>query len=156
MNAMSHNALAAYSRVGVEVNVAVASPHKLILLLFDGAIKAISLAKFNMQDKKIAAKGEAISRAIAIIEEGLKLSLDVKAGGELAENLSALYDYMSIRLLQANLKNDQEALQEVSRLLSELRGAWAAIEKSPEVMESSGKPIGHSAPAKVAAGYGSV
>jgi flagellar protein FliS len=156
MNAMSHSALAAYTQVGVEVNVAVASPHKLILLLFDGAIKAISLAKFNMQNKKIAAKGEALSRAIAIIDEGLKRSLDVKAGGELAENLSALYEYMCIRLLQANLRNDLEALQEVTKLLTELRGAWAAIEKSPEVAGNSVKPISHSVSAKAATSFGRV
>lgn len=133
MNALARNALSAYSQVGVEVNVAIASPYKLILLLFDGALKAISLAKFNMQKNEIAAKGESISKAIAIIDQGLKLSLDVKAGGELAENLRALYEYMGMRLLHANLKNDMDALDEVSNLLTELRGAWAAIEKSPDV-----------------------
>lgn len=131
MNAMANNALNAYTQVGVDANVLTASPHKLILMLFDGAIKAISLAKFSMNKKEIGAKGEAISKAIAIIDEGLKLSLDVKVGGELAENLSALYEYMCHRLLVANLKNDISALDEVSRLLLELRDAWASIEKSP-------------------------
>lgn len=133
MNAMANKALNAYSQVGVDANALTASPHKLILMLFDGAIKAISIAKFSINKKEIGSKCEAISRAIAIIEEGLKLSLDVKAGGEIAENLSALYEYMCIRLLLANLKNDISALDEVSRLLMELRGAWAAIEKSPGV-----------------------
>lgn len=133
MNAMARNALSAYSQVGVEVSVAVASPYKLILLLFDGAIKAIAQAKFHMEKKEISAKGAAITKAIAIIDEGLKLSLDIEAGGELAENLKSLYEYMCHRLLLANLNNETELLDEVSKLLVELRGAWAAIEKSPEV-----------------------
>ncbi len=133
MSAAARNALDAYSQVGVEVDVATASPHRLILLLFDGALKAVTKARFYMGNTEISAKGEAISKAIAIIDEGLRLSLDVKAGGELAENLGSLYEYMCHRLLQANLKNDINALDEVTRLLTELRGAWASIEKLPEV-----------------------
>jgi len=140
MNALARNALDAYTRVEVDVSVATASPHSLILLLFDGAIKAIVKAKFHMEKKEIPAKGVAISKAIAIIDEGLKLSLDVKAGGELAENLSDLYDYMCRRLLHANLKNDIGALDEVGRLLLELRGAWAAIENAPRVYANGDAP----------------
>ena len=149
MNALARNALSAYSQVDMEVSVAVASPHKLTLLLFDGAIKAISLAKFNMLNRKVAPKCQAISQAMAIIDEGLKRSLDVKAGGELAENLSALYDYMCLRLLEANLRNDPAALDEVSKLLTELRGAWAAIAPSPEALghTHTAKPVNHDQPA---------
>jgi len=138
MSAVARNALDAYSQVGVEVDVATASPHRLILLLFDGALKAVTKARFYMGNKEISAKGEMISKAIAIIDEGLNLSLDVKAGGELAENLSSLYEYMCHRLLQANLKNDVNALDEVAGLLTELRGAWASIEKLPEVTGGAG------------------
>lgn len=134
MNAIARNALDAYSQVGVDVSVATASPHRLIMLLFDGAIKAISKAKFHMEKNEIAPKGEAISKAIAIIDQGLNLSLDKKVGGELAENLGALYEYMCHRLLTANLKNDVSGLDEVNILLSELRGAWAAIERNPETL----------------------
>jgi len=154
MNAIARNALSAYSQVDMEVNVSVASPCKLVLLLYDGAIKAISLAKFSMQDRKIAAKGEAISKAISIIDEGLKLSLDTKSGGEIAENLSALYDYMCHRLLMANIKNDAAALDEVSKLLADLREAWAAIEKSPEVMGSYAQPPDRPVTAKAATSFG--
>ena len=143
MSAAARNALDAYSQVGVDVDITTASPHRLILLLFDGALKAVTKAKFHMGNKETSAKGEAISKAIAIIDEGLNLSLDVRAGGELAENLRSLYEYMCHRLLQANLKNDVGALDEVTRLLSELRGAWASIEKLPEVTGSAGsvRPI---------------
>lgn len=156
MNAMARNALSAYSHVDMEVNVAVASPCKLVLLLYDGALKAISQAKFNIQDRKIAAKGEAISKAVAIIDEGLKLSLNLNAGGEIAENLSALYDYMCQRLFMANLKNDLSALDEVSKLLLELRGAWAAIEKSPEVTGNPANLSARSESAKAAGSFGRV
>ena len=117
----------AYAQVGVETGVAAADPHKLILMLFDGTLAAISNARLALSRKEIGAKGAAISKAIAIVDGGLKASLDVRAGGELAERLAGLYDYMLQRLLVANLRNDTEALDEVARLLNELRGAWAQI-----------------------------
>ncbi|MBS4096862.1 MAG: flagellar export chaperone FliS [Sulfuricella sp.] len=147
MNALTRNALSTYAKVGVDANIANATPYRLILLLFDGAIKAVANAKFHMQNKAIAQKGEAISKAIAIIDEGLNLSLDVKVGGELAENLSALYSYMCHRLLVANINNDPSILDEVSRLLGELRGAWAAIEKAPEVIAFDGGAVAAATPA---------
>lgn len=127
MNTMNRNALNAYSKVGVETGVFSASPHKLISMLFEGAQIAIAMAKVHMQRHEVGPKGVAISKAIAIIDEGLKLSLDEKAGGELAQNLKALYEYMCNRLLLANLKNEIEPLDEVARLLLELKGAWDAI-----------------------------
>lgn len=133
MNAMSRSALNAYSRAGVENSIAGASPHKLVMMLFDGAIMSVQRGKSCMQQGDVAAKGESISRAIAIIDEGLKVSLDEKAGGELAKNLKALYEYMSNRLLMANLKNDAEALDEVARLLGELKGAWEQIGRQSQM-----------------------
>jgi len=117
----------AYARVGVETGVLSADPHKLILMLFDGAILAIATAKAAMDTKDIPAKGQAISKAIEIIMNGLKASLDEGAGGELAQRLAALYDYMSERLLYANLHNSRPALDEVSGLLHGLREAWEGI-----------------------------
>jgi len=124
---MTRSALSAYNKVAVEIGVESASPHKLVLMLYEGAIAAISAAKVNMLRNDTTAKGEAISKAIAIIDEGLKTSLDDKAGGELAQNLKALYDYMTNRLLVANLRNELKVLEEVGRLLAELHGAWKAI-----------------------------
>ena len=117
----------AYEKVGIESGVAAADPHKLILMLYEGALLAIASAKNQMQHKEIAAKGASISKAIMIIDDGLQSCLDKKAGGEVAQNLAALYDYMKQRLLLANLQNDASILDEVSRLLSELKGAWEAI-----------------------------
>lgn len=132
MNAMTRNAMNAYTQVGVENSILNASPHKLIAMLFDGAILAISQGKLHMQQGNVAAKGESISKAIAIIDEGLKISLDEKVGGELVTNLRALYEYMSSRLLMANFKNDVDGLDEVVRLLVDLKGAWDAIGRQPQ------------------------
>lgn len=134
MNAMTRSALNAYSQVSIETSISNASPHKLIAMLFDGAILAIFHGKAHMQQGNVAAKGESISKAIAIIDEGLKISLDEEVGGELASNLKALYEYMSNRLLMANLKNDVDGLDEVGRLLVELKGAWDAIGKQPQTI----------------------
>ena len=120
-------AIKAYAKVGVESDVLGASPHRLISLLFEGALSEIARAKKGILRKDIAAKGEAISRAISIIGEGLNASLDKKAGGELAQNLSTLYDYMALRLVTANLTNDLAILDEVARLLTELKTGWDGI-----------------------------
>lgn len=121
------NPAQSYAKIGLEVAVETASPHKLILMLFDGAVAAINIAKFEMASGEIAKKGTSISKAIDIITNGLRASLDMEAGGELAERLSALYEYMSQRLLFANLKNSTATLDEVLELLISLRSAWEQI-----------------------------
>ncbi len=117
-----------YRRVGVDSGVSGAPPHKLVLMLFDGVIEAVRLARSHVAAGRIAEKGQALGKAVRIVEEGLKASLDRRAGGALAEQLAHLYDYASLRLLQANLRNDLSALDEVERLLGELRSAWARID----------------------------
>ncbi|MGJ7491244.1 flagellar export chaperone FliS [Variovorax sp. ZT4R33] len=122
----------AYARVGVESQAMSASPHQLIAMLFDGAKTAIGMARHHMSAGDIAAKGNAISKAMGIVENGLKASLDAKAAGTegttLVSNLSALYDYVIRRLLYANLHNDVAALDEVDDLLESLASAWREIE----------------------------
>lgn len=130
----------AYANVGLETGVASASPHKLIIMLYDGAMAALLGAKGNMAAGNIAAKGSAISKAITIIDNGLRASLDKEAGGEIAANLDALYDYMSRRLLQANLQNDVAIVEEVHRLLADLREAWVAI--GDKVGQQAAAPAG--------------
>jgi len=120
-------AIKTYSNVAIESKTHSSDPHKLILMLYQGALLAIASAKNQMMRKEIAAKGQSISQAIAIINDGLKAGLDMNVGAPLVQNLSDLYDYMNQRLLQANLKNDTTILDEVSALLIELRGAWESI-----------------------------
>ncbi len=127
MYSASRYGTSAYARIGLETGVLAASPHKLILMLFEGARIALTSALVHMKNGEITAKGEAISKAITIITSGLQASLQVKAGGELGERLNALYDYMSRRLLEANLHNKPEYIEEVARLLGELNEAWEAI-----------------------------
>jgi flagellar protein FliS len=137
MSFASPNSAETYAKVGIETGVAAADPHRLILMLFDGALLAVAKAGSAMQQERIAEKGQAISQAIDIVANGLKASLNFAAGDELANRLAALYDYMCNRLLHANLKNDPAALNEVGRLLAELRSAWAEIAQDPAVASSS-------------------
>jgi len=132
MFAGMQNAKTAYNSVSVETGVDATDPHKLILLLFEGALLSVSSASLYMERKEIAPKGEAVSKAINIITNGLKVSLNMEVGGDLSEKLAALYDYMCSRLLYANLHNNQAALDEVGHLLSELKSAWGQIGESPE------------------------
>ncbi|MBK8523026.1 MAG: flagellar export chaperone FliS [Betaproteobacteria bacterium] len=121
------NPLKAYQAVGLDAAVATASPYKLILMLFEGAKQALVIAKAGMEEKDIPKKGMAISKAIDIILNGLRVSLNMEEGGDLSQDLYALYDYMARRLLHANLHNDLAAIDEVSHLLGEIHSAWIEI-----------------------------
>jgi flagellar protein FliS len=125
--------VSAYAKVGLETSVVAASPHELIVLLFDGALAAIRSALSQMKAGSIPEKGASISKAIEILNGGLRASLDKKAGGDIAASLDALYVYMTERLLQANLHNDPARLEEVQGLLSDLRSAWCQIGAKPGV-----------------------
>ena len=121
-----------YAQIGLQSAAMSASPHQLITMLFEGAKTAIAMARHHMANKEIAAKGKAISKAINIVDNGLKASLDTetsdKAGLELVGNLSALYDYIAQRLLYANLRNDPALLDEADRLLDNISSAWREID----------------------------
>lgn len=117
----------AYVKVGIETSVAGADPQQLILMLFEGAEVAVAEARRHMEIGNIGRKGESVSKAIRILQDGLIASLDPHAGGPLAQNLAALYEYMARRLLLANAKNRPDILDEVHRLLGELKNAWASI-----------------------------
>lgn len=121
----------AYARVGVETGVMGASPHKLIVLLYQGARQAIAQARMHLQAGNVGPRCEAIAKAIRIVESGLQLALNVEAGGEIAQRLNALYGYMTRRLLEANIKQSETMLVEVDGLLATLEEAWLGI--APEV-----------------------
>ena len=119
-------AINSYTQVGNHSAIEEASPHKLILMLLTGAQDRLAAAKGHMDRGNIADKGASIGTAINIIQ-GLRASLDHKAGGEISANLDSLYEYMGRRLFQANLKNDPLAIAEVSSLLREITTAWVGI-----------------------------
>lgn len=115
-----------YQQVSAHGGVAASDPHQLILLLMNGALDAIAVAKGHMKRREAAEKGMHVSRAISIID-GLRGSLDHDVGGEMVVNLDELYRYMTQRLLQANIKDNSEWLDEVSGLLREIKEAWEQI-----------------------------
>ena len=124
--AKAHGAAYAYQNVGAEAAVTDADPHRLIQLLLQGALDRLASAKGHMLRGELAPKGEAVSKAINIIG-GLRGALNIEQGGDIAQNLQALYDYAERRLLEANAHNDSARLDEVARLLGEIKGAWESI-----------------------------
>jgi flagellar secretion chaperone FliS len=118
--------LAAYRSTSAHSGVAAADPHRLIVMLMDGALERLAAARGLMSHGGGAEKAQLLHRAVAIIDE-LRNCLDFKAGGALATNLDSLYEYMCQRLMQANASNKPEWLDEVSRLLTDIRSAWLQI-----------------------------
>ncbi|MDP2752482.1 MAG: flagellar export chaperone FliS [Rhodocyclaceae bacterium] len=141
MTAMNQHSAAVYAAVNLETAVLSADPRRLLLMLFDGALVALATASYHMTHStgptSVAKKGESISKAIDIIGNGLKVSLDLEFDNELPKQLAALYDYMCNRLLHANLKNDKAALEEVRHLLDDLKGAWEEIADDPAVFSAN-------------------
>ena len=125
------NGIDEYTRLALRTDVETASPHRLILLLMDGAIDKLRAARAAMTRGNIAAKGSNITWAMSIID-GLRASLNLERGGQIAANLDALYEYMIRTLVAANLHSDETKLSEVERLLGEIRSGWNGIEAQVE------------------------
>jgi flagellar protein FliS len=124
----------AYANIGMETGVVAATPHKLTLMLMEGASIAIKMGAKHMEAGNIKDKGRAITQAILIIDNGLRTSLNHKVGtGELAGNLDALYSYMSRTLFSANVNNSTAQLEEVHGLLAQIKEAWEAIDPDPRL-----------------------
>ncbi|MHB1084182.1 MAG: flagellar export chaperone FliS [Thiobacillus sp.] len=130
MYTQSTNAANAYANVALETGVVAASPHQLIIMLYEGAELAVRMAIKHMNEGNIAKKSAAISKASTIILEGLQAALDINSGGGIAQQLNALYDYMNKRLMLAHIRNETAPLEEVLGLLRELHGAWQQIATS--------------------------
>ncbi|EWC42525.1 flagellar export chaperone FliS [Pseudomonas stutzeri] len=124
MNAMA--AMRQYQQVGVKAQVTEADPHRLIQMLMQGGLDRIAQAKGAMQREAHAEKGALIGKVINIIN-GLRDVLDKEAGGELAENLDRLYEFMTMRLFEASRHNDMNKLDEVAKLLGEIKEGWDGI-----------------------------
>lgn len=125
----------AYAQIGVESAVMSASQQQLVTMLFDGVLSALVRARLFMQDNNQQGKGVSLSKAINIIENGLRVSLDEKSKDELTQNLIALYSYMVRRLLQANLRNDVSAVEEVEELMRNIADAWKESLLSPSLIQ---------------------
>lgn len=117
---------AAYQSVATHGGVAASDPHRLIVMLMDGALERISAARGCIRNKAYAQKAQLIHRSVSILDE-LRNCLNAEAGGELARNLDGLYDYMCRQLLLATVQNEIKPLDEVTKLLQQIRDSWAAI-----------------------------
>ena len=126
MFSQNNSGAAAYQSIGAQSSIETADQHKLVEMLYTGAISRINLARSHMEMGNVSNKGKTISNVIAIVEE-LRRTLNMEEGGELAANLHDLYEYMKSRLLQANLKNDPAILDEVKGLLEKLLDGWRNI-----------------------------
>jgi flagellar protein FliS len=126
-----------YKRIHMETGVVDANPHRLIVMLYEGAIEACQTGLMHMRDKNIEKKGESLSKAIMIIESGLRLSLDKNAGAEITESLDALYGYMSNRLYLGHVQNQPAHVLEVVKLLHDLKSAWVAIADVPNASQAT-------------------
>ncbi|MCZ8549284.1 flagellar export chaperone FliS [Escherichia albertii] len=125
----------AYAQIGVESAVMSASQQQLVTMLFDGVLSALVRARLFMQDNNPQGKGASLSKAINIIDNGLRVSLDEESQDELTQNLIALYSYMVRRLLQANLRNDVSAVEEVESLMRNIADAWKESLLSPSLIQ---------------------
>lgn len=124
MNAMA--AMKQYQQVSVKVQVNEADPHQLIQMLMQGGLDRIAQAKGAMERQAYAEKGMLVGKAISIVG-GLRDALDQNVGGDLAADLDRLYEYMTMRLFEASRHNDVEKLNEVGKLLGEIKQAWDQI-----------------------------
>ena len=135
MNALLNSALQQYKTVGIQSGIADASSHRLIQMLMEGALEKVAFAKGNIERGEIAEKGRNTGFAISIIE-GLRTSLDMESGGEIAQNLEALYDYMGRCLVEANSQQNVAKLDEVASILGAVKSAWDAMPDANRRVES--------------------
>lgn len=126
---MNAYAMKQYQTVNVNAQVTEADPHRLIQMLLEGGLQRIAQAKGAMEYGNVALKGELIGKAMGIIG-GLREAVDTEKGGEIAANLDNLYAFMQQRLSQANLKNDSSMLDDVAKLLREIKEGWDGIRQS--------------------------
>jgi flagellar protein FliS len=140
---MEHRAVSAYAKnskladyqsVSVHGGVAGADPHRLVLMLMDGALERMAIARGYIDRGQIARKAQALHQCVSVINE-LRGSLNLTHGGPLAQNLSELYDYMLRQLLRANVDSDPDCIKEVASLMAEIRSAWVVI--GPEVRQAN-------------------
>lgn len=133
----SQSGASAYASVGITTGIMGASQHKIVAMLYEGARRAIAQARMHLQAGNVGPRGEAISKAMRIVEGGLQASLNMEVGGEYTQRLSALYKYIVRRLLEANIKKSEDMLIEVDGLLATLEKAWLSIAAEAERMASA-------------------
>jgi flagellar protein FliS len=124
MNAIA--ALSQYGKIKNDAQTSYASPHQLMLMLFDGAIEAMSFTIGAIKNNNLELRSKQSTRSITIIN-GMRECLDMETGGELADNLYSLYQYMTKELFKASFKNDIETIRNIQTMLKDIRGSWEKI-----------------------------
>jgi len=132
MNAIA--ALAQYGQIKNDAQTSYASPHQLMLMLFDGAIEAMSMTVGAIQNKNFELRSKQNTRSITIIN-GMRDCLDMEAGGDLANNLYSLYQYMAQELFKASFKNDADTIQNIQAMLKDIRESWEKIPLNMHYMQ---------------------
>ncbi|QLE86158.1 flagellar export chaperone FliS [Shewanella sp. Scap07] len=132
--------LQSYRKVSVESEISVASPHRIIQMMFEGALQRLAQGRYAIEQNDVTNKGIYIGKAIGIIT-GLNNSLNMDEGGEIANNLSDLYDFMLRRISEANMNNDVQAIDDVSEILRNIKEGWDAIPSDQHHMASQSEAI---------------
>jgi len=132
MNAIT--ALAQYGQIKNDAQTSYASPHQLMLMLFDGAIEAMSMTIGAMQQNNFELRSKQSTRSISVIN-GMRECLDIETGGDLANNLYSLYSYMAKELFKASFKNDADTVQNIQTMLKDIRESWEKIPLNMHYMQ---------------------
>ncbi|TXI73701.1 MAG: flagellar export chaperone FliS [Limnohabitans sp.] len=129
---VSTRAASAYKRVNVETGVDSATPHQLVVMLFDALQQYLLAARGAMERGDVALKCQKMGAAIRVLEEGLRSALNLEQGGEIAKNLDAVYEYCVQRLTMANLKNDATGITEVMDIIAPIASGWKQMNGQPQ------------------------
>jgi flagellar protein FliS len=121
----------AYAKVGIESQVNAASPHQLIVMLYDGLLESMRMALLCMQSQSTVQKATEISRALRILQEGLMPALDFEKGGDISRQLMGIYEYVSQHIVIASARNDEEKLNLCISMVENIREAWVVIGQQP-------------------------
>ena len=140
-NAFTPRSASAYQRINVETSMHTIDQHQLVTLLLEGLLQAVATARGALARGDVPTKCSSITKAVRILEEGLMTSLDQEAGGDIAANLEAVYDYSVRRLIQANARNDDAMLQEVYRLIEPISQAWKEMKKHNHAANDVAQPV---------------
>ena len=140
-NAFTPRSASAYQRINVETSMHTIDQHQLVSLLLEGLLQAVATARGALARGDVPTKCSSITKAVRILEEGLMTSLDQEAGGDIAANLEAVYDYSVRRLIQANARNDDAMLQEVYRLIEPISQAWKEMKKNTPAANDVAQPV---------------
>ena len=133
---VSTRAASAYKRVNVETGVDSATPHQLVVMLFDALQQYLLAARGAMERGEVVVKCQKMGAAIRVLDEGLRGALNLEQGGEIAKNLDAVYEYCIQRLTMANLKNDATAISEVMDIMAPIASGWKQMNAQPQPAQS--------------------